>query len=396
MAGAVLQQALGGQPQAQSQAQQDPLDLLMAEYNRLKDETPKPMYSPEQQRQRIETNNTQVDAGIIGSLSPDHQLAGTGGSILKQALGARAPIKTVRGQFDPLTGETAVDPGYAADRLDQQRGRVLQQFVNVQNQRQMQQDRLEQQRMLAEQRMDMMRALQQMRLDAKAASGSGHGGDHNWQLKYDPEANGWVAWDPRNPTQAPVALGGGAKPGPEPGAGLQTKMIENRGALANIDTAIQAVSANPAAFGMQNVLPDAITQRLPGASMAGGVAARAAVANISSQKVHDRSGATVTIAEMPRLQPFIPGPRDDARVVATKLRGLRVEAEKIQQELEAGYPLSRFVGNLRAGSGVQAGPTPGSGAPSAAVTPASPSAPTGGRATRLRLNPQTGELEPVR
>jgi hypothetical protein len=62
-----------------------------------------------------------------------------------------------------------------------------------------------------------------------------------------------------------------------------------------------------------------------------GVAARAAITNLGSAILHDRSGAAVTAAEFPRLQPFIPSMEDSYDTARTKLRALMYIAKKNEQ-----------------------------------------------------------------
>lgn len=73
-----------------------------------------------------------------------------------------------------------------------------------------------------------------------------------------------------------------------------------------------------------------------------GVDARAAIGDLGSIVIHDRSGAAVTAAEYPRLRPFIPQATDSPTVAAQKARRFANEYEKIQQETtdfyrESGY-----------------------------------------------------------
>ncbi|WP_326538497.1 hypothetical protein [Pseudorhodoferax sp.] len=82
------------------------------------------------------------------------------------------------------------------------------------------------------------------------------------------------------------------------------------------------------ATGWKGYLPNSILNRADPA----GVDARAAIADLGSLTIHDRSGAAVTAAEFPRLAPFIPQPTDDAATVEKKLQ--RFE-EVYQQEVDA-------------------------------------------------------------
>lgn len=114
-------------------------------------------------------------------------------------------------------------------------------------------------------------------------------------------------------------------------------IVENRQQVAKIDRAIAALESNKDAFGTQNYLPDAITQRVPGNGYSGGVDVRAQVADIGSLVINDRSGAAVSASEFPRLRPFIPAATDDPETVKTKLKNLRANVAAMQEDLEATY-----------------------------------------------------------
>lgn len=90
-----------------------------------------------------------------------------------------------------------------------------------------------------------------------------------------------------------------------------------------------------------------------------GVDARAAVGDLGSLIIHDRSGAAVTAAEFPRLRPFIPLSSDSPEVARKKVQRFKTEYQNIQQEMtdfykESGYKVP--TGALRGGAGApQAG-----------------------------------------
>lgn len=117
---------------------------------------------------------------------------------------------------------------------------------------------------------------------------------------------------------------------PKPDAATVKNVHESNLGMQGIDAAIPLVKAQPDAFGPLNAIPgmEIITQY----TKPEGVAAKAVVANIGSLKVHDRSGAAVTISEFPRLAPFIPKASDRADVVVTKLGLLKDEYARMQAE----------------------------------------------------------------
>jgi hypothetical protein len=104
----------------------------------------------------------------------------------------------------------------------------------------------------------------------------------------------------------------------------------------------EGISGDPNATGWKGYLPDAVLQRVDPE----GVDTRAAVANLGSMIIHDRSGAAVTAAEYPRLKPFIPKSTDEREVVAKKLNQFVQEYQKINAEMtdfytEAGYDVPK-------------------------------------------------------
>jgi hypothetical protein len=120
---------------------------------------------------------------------------------------------------------------------------------------------------------------------------------------------------------------GAEKPLP---SGLATSYVGNMTALGSITDALKKVESNPNAFGLTNMLPNAMLTRMDPK----GVEARAAVFNLGSLKIHDRSGAAVTASETPRLLPFIPTPGDNAKTVKTKLAGFQREYNLMNQDIE--------------------------------------------------------------
>lgn len=85
-----------------------------------------------------------------------------------------------------------------------------------------------------------------------------------------------------------------------------------------------------------------------------GVSTRAAIADLGSMIIHDRSGAAVTAAEYPRLRPFIPKVTDDQASAKKKLERFATEYRKIQQEMVDFYSESGFKvpsGALRESTG---------------------------------------------
>jgi hypothetical protein len=66
-----------------------------------------------------------------------------------------------------------------------------------------------------------------------------------------------------------------------------------------------------------------------------GTDTRAAVADLGSLVIHDRSGAAVTAAEMPRLAPFIPQATDDPETARKKLAAFASNYQALTGDAEA-------------------------------------------------------------
>lgn len=146
----------GAFPQTLGQGQPSAYELLLAELQK-QQPAPRPMFTPEQQRARIEGNNSQIGLGLLGQLSGDRQMSPVGSHVFKQALSAREERATNRGIQDPLTGETAVDPEYTAQQQEARRGKVLEQALRFEDQRTRAQEREEAARARAEDRADLTR-----------------------------------------------------------------------------------------------------------------------------------------------------------------------------------------------------------------------------------------------
>lgn len=121
---------------------------------------------------------------------------------------------------------------------------------------------------------------------------------------------------------------------------------------------VEGMTGDPDATGLKGYLPDSILQRVDPK----GVDTRAAVANLGSMIIHDRSGAAVTAAEYPRLRPFIPKANDDAATTTKKLNQFVQEYQKINEEMtdfysEAGYDVPK--GNWHRSPQAESAPSSG-------------------------------------
>jgi hypothetical protein len=112
------------------------------------------------------------------------------------------------------------------------------------------------------------------------------------------------------------------------------KSIESNGTmLKKLYSAYDLVDKHPNSFGLMFGLSDAANQRLDPQ----GVLARSTVTDISSLKIHDRSGAVNPEAEMKRLRPFIPNVYDTTPAIKTKINQLIFEVESIINDQSSNY-----------------------------------------------------------
>jgi hypothetical protein len=112
-------------------------------------------------------------------------------------------------------------------------------------------------------------------------------------------------------------------------ATIRQAVASNNQQLGLIDDALSELEAYPQGVGLTRGM-DAADQRIDPQ----GIAVRAAIANIGSMIIHDRSGAAVTAAESPRLKPFIPSVRDTAAAIRIKLTKLRAALVDMNAGLE--------------------------------------------------------------
>ena len=120
------------------------------------------------------------------------------------------------------------------------------------------------------------------------------------------------------------------KPIPEK---INASVLENHQSINKLDDALDLLEANKDAIGLKGNLGQTILNKLDPK----GIDTRAAIADIGSIVLHDRSGAAVTAAESPRLLPFIPTPSDTYEAAKSKLIRMRKYAAEEQDALKATY-----------------------------------------------------------
>jgi hypothetical protein len=167
-------------------------------------------------------------------------------------------------------------------------------------------------------------------------------------------------------------------------AGIKKAIAANTEKLSVLDDALKELNARPDAVGLIRGVPvvgDALNQRIDPE----GVAARAQIANIGSMIIHDRSGAAVTVHEMPRLSPFVPKVTDTPETIRTKLAKLRAAIE-----VETGA-LQKSPGPVQGGGGTPNVPR-GTSAPDAQTGPIDLGAPKAKATAQQLLRARTDPL----
>jgi hypothetical protein len=129
--------------------------------------------------------------------------------------------------------------------------------------------------------------------------------------------------------------GGDHKPIP---VGALKSYVVNNAALRSLDAASEMVGSTPSALGLQNLLGETVSQRTDPE----GVATRAAVGDVGSQIIHDRTGAAMQIREEPRLSPFVPSVNDTPEAVMSKMKQLSHKIKDIQDSTFEAYPSDMY------------------------------------------------------
>jgi hypothetical protein len=193
---------------------------------------------------------------------------------------------------------------------------------------------------------------------------------------YGLPANAAAQIGPNGQIQTIGPNGGAGRPVPPAViSGLQ----ENRNLLSKLDRTLAALDDRPESVGLQNFLPDTIIQRTD----RDGVTLRALIADLSSAKIHERSGAAVSAAEFPRLRPFIPLTTDTPNTIRQKLANFKAEMEAIIADTEVSFG---------EGSGYAPISTPAPAAPAASASAPAPARPATSAPGRSGARRPLGEI----
>lgn len=125
-----------------------------------------------------------------------------------------------------------------------------------------------------------------------------------------------------------------------------SKLMENQQNLRRAQQALTLIEGtnlgtqkgDSSATGWKGYVPDVVLQRMDPS----GVDARAAISDLGSLIIHDRSGAAVTAAEFPRLKPFIPTVTDNTETAKKKLQRFVNEYKAVTEEAAEFYRNSGY------------------------------------------------------
>lgn len=229
------------------------------------------------------------------------------GHYLKKATEAQAPMKMAGGTM--TESGFIEDPVYAQNLAIQRADAKLKQIESLMQGNLTQQSKIE----LARQAEQARREMQQLTLGMQAAIAGQSSADRRYAADLAHQDRQTAAGNKHLP------------------AAQTNAYVGNQTTISNIDSVLAALEANPDAVGLKGYLPNVALGRM---GTEGERATRADIANIGSLKIHDRSGANVTVSESPRLMPFIPQATDDPQTARIKLERLRAEAVRANQTLE--------------------------------------------------------------
>jgi hypothetical protein len=114
---------------------------------------------------------------------------------------------------------------------------------------------------------------------------------------------------------------------------INTAIITNQQSIKKLEDGLKLLKDYPDAVGIKGGLPQSIVNRIDEK----GIPVRAAIADIGSLVLHDRSGVAVTASEEPRLLPFIPTPSDTSKSAKEKLERMLRYAKEQQDALKGTY-----------------------------------------------------------
>lgn len=268
---------------------------------------------------------------------PDDEMTGTPAQQVQRTVQRPMDLAGAAGEMLFTPGLQGVG-GNLLNTLEARQGRQEQAQLAAQARLQELQMRLQDAQLSREQRAEAAREMMQLRRDLAAQSSADRMALAQFSVANRPErADPLVQVEVPDPSAPggkraiymPQSQAVGMSP-PGPGttgkalpATAAKSLLENNQNLRRAEQALALISGQNVggiqgdanATGWKAYAPDSILQRMDPQ----GIQTRAAIADLGSLVIHDRSGAAVTAAEFPRLRPFIPAATDDPKTVAKKV-----------------------------------------------------------------------------
>lgn len=174
----------------------------------------------------------------------------------------------------------------------------------------------------------------------------------SWQAEHPGGSRYETVQLPNGVTAQRDNLTGQISPVPQPDKAPQMpgNLVEatsqNDNLIKTIDDALGQLDTNPKAVGLQNIMPFA--EKAQQYLDPNGVDVRAQIGRIGSQKIHDISGAAVTLNEAKRFADWVPSTSDTPAAIKSKLKFIRDEADNVNKQIRNSYqatPVQGKVGN---------------------------------------------------
>lgn len=290
------------------------------------------MTDPVEQQRAMEAYNNQLK-GNMKTVPGTAAIPATRQSLLEWAAGGQANPATRQLALDSLKDQIVTQPGKESDRIYEAAQKALDRGATVEAARL---------KAIADRVTHMETNQTTLNAAAIRAGKESPGANATFHETATPDPNDptKVIWQNANGQTTSMLP---SKPAKDPLKNLpaaQSKaVIGNNTSMGKIDDALDMI--NTPAGAEATGLGKGLALKIPGIGSwvvnnwwdPNGTATRAMVQDIGSLKLHDRSGASVTVGEMPRLAEFIPSVGDSKEVATKKLNNLRREIELNNSEI---------------------------------------------------------------
>lgn len=145
---------------------------------------------------------------------------------------------------------------------------------------------------------------------------------------------------PTRPGGAPKPTGVGVIPragvgrGVAAGVKLQSTLREAGAAERNVQNAIDQVVANPNAFGLKNLLPKKVRERLPGRDNAVDATSIGSLEYVVGDLRQGRYGSALTATELRKAEDIFSNPSSPPEVIIAQLKVLQEAAKRNREEIK--------------------------------------------------------------